>query len=94
MEISTIIIGFVSIVIGLGIFILGWISANKISHAKMHNAETYARKITQDAEREALSLEPPLQDQDLPLQPVSEPARTKQCLSDSLPHQSDVPLPH
>ena len=53
MEISTIIIGFVSLVIGLGIFILGWISANKISQTKMHNAETYARKITQDAEREA-----------------------------------------
>ena len=53
MEISAVIIVFVSLVIGLGIFILGWISANKISYAKMHNAETYARKITQDAEREA-----------------------------------------
>ncbi|HDY86665.1 MAG TPA: ribonuclease Y [bacterium] len=53
MEITTLIIMFVALVIGLGIFILGWISANKINHAKMHGAETYAKKITHDAEREA-----------------------------------------
>ena len=53
MEISTLIIVFVSLVIGLGIFILGWISANKINQAKMQNAENYAKKMTQDAERES-----------------------------------------
>lgn len=53
MEISTLIIVFVSLVAGLGIFIMGWISANKLNQAKMHNAENYAKKITQDAEREA-----------------------------------------
>jgi ribonucrease Y len=53
MEITTIIIMLVSLVVALGVFILGWISANKINHAKMHSAEQYANKITQDAEREA-----------------------------------------
>jgi ribonucrease Y len=44
---------FVFLVVGLGIFILGWITANKVNHAKMNNAETYAKKITEDAQREA-----------------------------------------
>ena len=53
MEITMIIIVFVSLVAALGIFIVGWISANKMNHAKMVNAETYAKKITKDAEHEA-----------------------------------------
>ena len=53
MEITTIIIAFVSLVAGLGFFILGWIAANKVNHAKMRSAEAYARNITEDAEREA-----------------------------------------
>ena len=52
-EITTIIIVFVSLVVGLGFFILGWIAANKVNHGKMRSAEAYARKITEDAEREA-----------------------------------------
>ncbi len=52
-EITTIIIVFVSLVAGLGFFILGWIAANKVNHAKMRSAEAYARNITEDAEREA-----------------------------------------
>ncbi|MFA6471704.1 MAG: ribonuclease Y [Candidatus Latescibacterota bacterium] len=48
-----IVVIFVSLVIGLGIFIIGWITANKVNHAKMNNAEAYAKKITEDAEREA-----------------------------------------
>ena len=47
---------FISLVVGLGIFILGWISANKINHAKMRNAESYVKKIAEDAEREANNL--------------------------------------
>ena len=50
---ENIIIAFILLVIGLGIFIIGWISANKINHAKMHSAENYAKKITLDAKREA-----------------------------------------
>ncbi|MBN1293935.1 MAG: ribonuclease Y [Candidatus Latescibacteria bacterium] len=52
-DITTIVIVFVSLVAGLGFFILGWIAANKVNHAKMRSAEAYARKITEDAEREA-----------------------------------------
>jgi len=44
---------FVALVVALGIFILGWITANKINHAKMRNAEAFAKKLTEDAEREA-----------------------------------------
>jgi ribonuclease Y len=51
--ISTVIIIFVSLVVGLGVFILGWVSANKVNHAKMSNVESYAKKITDEAEREA-----------------------------------------
>lgn len=51
--ITTVIIIFVSLVVGLGVFILGWVSANKVNHAKMSNVETYAKKITEEAEREA-----------------------------------------
>ncbi|MFC1539122.1 ribonuclease Y [Candidatus Latescibacterota bacterium] len=50
---ENIVIVFVLFIIGLGIFILGWISANKINQAKMHSAENYAKKITLDAKREA-----------------------------------------
>ncbi len=50
---ENIVIAFVLVVIGLGVFILGWISANKINQAKMQNAENYAKKITIDAQREA-----------------------------------------
>lgn len=50
---ENIIIAFILLVIGLGIFIIGWISANKINHAKMNSAENYAKKITLDAKREA-----------------------------------------
>ncbi|MDP2983061.1 MAG: ribonuclease Y [Candidatus Latescibacter sp.] len=48
-----IIVVFVSLVVGLGVFILGWIAANKVNHAKMNNAEAYAKKITEDAARES-----------------------------------------
>jgi len=47
---------FVALVVGLGIFILGWITANKVNHAKMRNAEFYAKKITEDSKREAENL--------------------------------------
>lgn len=53
MSVTVVIIVFVSLVAGLGIFILGWISANKVNHAKMSNVEVYAKKITEEAEREA-----------------------------------------
>lgn len=53
MSITIVIIVFVSLVVGLGVFILGWISANKVNHAKMSNVEAYAKKITEEAEREA-----------------------------------------
>jgi len=53
MNVQVIIIVFVSLVAGLGIFIFGWISANKVNHAKMSNVETYAKKISEEAEREA-----------------------------------------
>jgi len=53
---TVIIIVFISLVVGLGVFILGWISVNKINHAKMRNAESYAKKIAEDAEREAGNL--------------------------------------
>ena len=52
-EVQVIIIVFVSLVAGLGFFILGWIAANKVNVAKMRSAEAYARSITEDAEREA-----------------------------------------
>ncbi len=44
---------FVALVVALGIFIIGWLTANRVNHSKMRNAESYARKITEDAEREA-----------------------------------------
>ena len=50
---AIIIVVFVVLVVGLGVFILGWISANKVNHAKMNNAEAYAKKIAEDAERES-----------------------------------------
>lgn len=53
MNVTVVIIVFVSLVVGLGIFILGWISANKVNYAKMSNVEAYAKKITEEAEREA-----------------------------------------
>jgi len=53
MGITWIISVFVALVGALGIFILGWITANRINHAKMRNAEVYAQKITEEAEREA-----------------------------------------
>jgi ribonuclease Y len=53
MDASVLIIVLVSLVIALGIFILGWIAANKINHAKLLSAESYAKKITEDAERES-----------------------------------------
>jgi len=52
-SITVLIIVFVSIIAGLGIFIIGWITANKVNHARMTNVETYAKKITEEAEREA-----------------------------------------
>ena len=52
-EITWIISMFIALVVALGIFILGWITANKINHAKMRNSEAYAKKITEDAGREA-----------------------------------------
>jgi len=51
--ITYVIIILVSLVAGLGVFILGWIIANKVNHAKMTNVEAYARKITEESEREA-----------------------------------------
>ena len=53
MDINNIIVVLVFLVIGFGIFIVGWIFANKINQSKMHNAESYAKKVTEDAEREA-----------------------------------------
>ncbi|MCE5251403.1 ribonuclease Y [bacterium] len=52
-EITSMIVVFVLLVAALGFFILGWIAANKVNHAKMRSAEAYARNITEDAEREA-----------------------------------------
>lgn len=50
----TLIIGaFVLMVGGLGFVMIGWIIANKVNHAKMRNAESYAKKIAEEAEREA-----------------------------------------
>jgi ribonuclease Y len=49
-----VIISVLVVLVGaLGVFILGWIMANKINHAKMRNAEAYAKKIAEDAERES-----------------------------------------
>jgi len=53
MDITWIMSVFVALVVALGIFILGWIAANRANHAKMRNAEAYAKKIAEDAEREA-----------------------------------------
>jgi len=44
---------FIALVVALGIFMIGWIVANRVNHAKMRNAEAYAKKIAGDAEREA-----------------------------------------
>ncbi|MBT4483136.1 MAG: DUF3552 domain-containing protein, partial [Candidatus Latescibacteria bacterium] len=55
-DMTLIISVFVALVVALGIFIVGWITANKVNHAKMRNAETYARKIAEDAEREAQNI--------------------------------------
>ena len=55
-DIVWIISSFVTLVVALGIFILGWIIANRVNHAKMRNAETYAKKITEDSKREAENL--------------------------------------
>jgi len=52
MGITWIVSVFVALVAALGFFIVGWIIANKVNHSKMRNAETYARKLTEDAERE------------------------------------------
>lgn len=52
-DIHSIMIVLVLMVLGLGIFILGWIAANKVNHTKMRSAEEYARSITEDAQREA-----------------------------------------
>ncbi|MFC1512302.1 ribonuclease Y [Candidatus Latescibacterota bacterium] len=56
MEISVLIVVLVSLVIGLGIFILGWISSNKVNQAKMQSAELYAKKLAEDAQRDAENL--------------------------------------
>jgi ribonucrease Y len=53
MSLPVILIVFVSLVAGLGIFMFGWISANKVNHAKMNNVEAYAKKVTEEAERES-----------------------------------------
>ena len=52
MEISIVTV-IVSGVAGIGVFLLGWVSANKINQSKMHSAELYAKKILEDAERDA-----------------------------------------
>ena len=51
--ISWIISLFVALVVLLGVYILGWITANKVNQTKMRNAEAYAKKITEDAQRES-----------------------------------------
>jgi ribonucrease Y len=43
----------IAMVGALGIFMLGWIMANRANQSRMRNAESYAKKITEDAEREA-----------------------------------------
>ncbi|MCD6308509.1 MAG: ribonuclease Y [Candidatus Latescibacteria bacterium] len=54
MDIVTWIISlFVALVVALGIFIVGWLTANRVNQSKMRNAEAYAKKITEDAERES-----------------------------------------
>ena len=53
MDITWIISIFVVMVMGFGIFILGWITANKVNQSKMRSAEAYAKKITEEANREA-----------------------------------------
>ena len=55
-DITAIMSVFVALVVALGIFIIGWITANRVNHAKMRNAEAYAKKIAEDAEREAKSV--------------------------------------
>lgn len=52
-DITSLIIAFVALVAAFGFFMLGWFIANKVNHAKMRSAEAYARKISEDAEREA-----------------------------------------
>ena len=51
--ISWIISLFVALVVLLGVYILGWITANKVNQTKMRNAEAYAKKITEDTQRES-----------------------------------------
>lgn len=53
MNITIIIMVFVSLVIGLGVFILGWLVANKINRDRMNGVAEYAKKITEEAERES-----------------------------------------
>jgi len=54
MDIITWIISvFVALVVALGIFIVGWLTANRVNQSRMRNAEAYAKKITEDAERES-----------------------------------------
>ncbi len=43
----------IALVGAFGVFILGWIMANRVNHSKMRNAEVYAKRITEEAEREA-----------------------------------------
>ncbi|MFC1692450.1 ribonuclease Y [Candidatus Latescibacterota bacterium] len=52
-DITVVVSVIVALVIALGVYILGWITANKINQSKMRNAEAYAKKIIEDAEREA-----------------------------------------
>ena len=52
-NITSILIVFVSLVAAFGFFIFGWYVANKYNVTKMRSAEAYARKLTEDAEREA-----------------------------------------
>ncbi len=44
---------FVALIVSLGFFIAGWLASKRINQAKMNNAEAYAQKLTEDAEREA-----------------------------------------
>ncbi len=52
-DISILIWVFVGLAAGLGVFILGWYTANKLNQAKMNSVGDYAKKITEEAEREA-----------------------------------------
>ncbi|MCK4815479.1 DUF3552 domain-containing protein [bacterium] len=53
MDITWIMSVFIALGVALGIFIIGWITANRVNHAKMRNAEAYTKKIAEESQRES-----------------------------------------